>query len=216
MKKLVIFGFDGTLADTSPGILYCINTTATAMGYEPVEHNALYGVVGFPIEESFRKLFDMSDDEIEYATKNYSKLYSQKGKEMFTIYDGMEQTLKELRENGVKLAIATQKHIMYTSDMLEIFDVAELFDAVSATDVGVGTTKSDSLLQVCGELGISVEDSVLVGDSGIDAEGAQNVGMDFIAALYGWGFKNEDEAKRYVCKGCVDSPSKILPYVLTL
>lgn len=34
MKKLVIFGFDGTLADTAPGILYCFNTTAVAMGYE--------------------------------------------------------------------------------------------------------------------------------------------------------------------------------------
>ena len=40
MKKLVVFGFDGTLADTAPGILYCFNTTAVAMGYEPVEHSA--------------------------------------------------------------------------------------------------------------------------------------------------------------------------------
>ena len=51
MKKLVIFGFDGTLADTSPGILYCLNTTATSLGYPPVDHDALYGVIGFPLEE---------------------------------------------------------------------------------------------------------------------------------------------------------------------
>lgn len=80
MKKLVVFGFDGTLADTAPGILYCFNTTAVAMGYEPVEHSALYGVIGAPLEYGFKTLFNMSDDEIEYAVKNYSKLYSQKGK----------------------------------------------------------------------------------------------------------------------------------------
>lgn len=108
MKKLVIFGFDGTLADTAPGILYCFNTTAVAMGYEPVEHSALYGVIGTPLEYGFKTLFNMSDDEIEYAVKNYSKLYSQKGKEMFTVYDGIYDALRDLKKNGFKLAIATQ------------------------------------------------------------------------------------------------------------
>lgn len=109
MKKLVVFGFDGTLADTAPGILYCFNTTAVAMGYEPVEHSALYGVIGAPLEYGFKTLFNMSDDEIEYAVKNYSKLYSQKGKEMFTVYDGIYDALRELKKSGFKLAIATQK-----------------------------------------------------------------------------------------------------------
>ena len=112
MKKLVVFGFDGTLADTAPGILYCFNTTAVAMGYEPVEHSALYGVIGAPLEYGFKTLFNMSDDEIEYAVKNYSKLYSQKGKEMFTVYDGIYDALRELKKSGFKLAIATQKHRM--------------------------------------------------------------------------------------------------------
>lgn len=122
MKKLVVFGFDGTLADTAPGILYCFNTTAVAMGYEPVEHSALYGVIGAPLEYGFKTLFNMSDDEIEYAVKNYSKLYSQKGKEMFTVYDGIYDALRELKKSGFKLAIATQKHRMFTTDILETYE----------------------------------------------------------------------------------------------
>ena len=74
MKKLVVFGFDGTLADTAPGILYCFNTTAVAMGYEPVEHSALYGVIGTPLEYGFKTLFNMSDDEIEKRCKELSYL----------------------------------------------------------------------------------------------------------------------------------------------
>lgn len=35
MKKLIIFDYDGTLADTSPGIRYCYNTTASSMGFAP-------------------------------------------------------------------------------------------------------------------------------------------------------------------------------------
>ena len=73
MKKLVVFGFDGTLADTAPGILYCFNTTAVAMGYEPVEHSALYGVIGAPLEYGFKTLFNMSDDEIEQVNDCVNK-----------------------------------------------------------------------------------------------------------------------------------------------
>lgn len=216
MKKLAIFGFDGTLADTSPGILYCLNTTATAMGYTPVEHDALYGVIGSPLEQAFKKLFNMSDDEIEYATNNYSKLYSQKGEEMFTIYDGIVDALRELKKNGLMLAIATQKHIMFTSDMLETFESGDIFDAVCATDVDTNLTKSDLLLQACNRLGVSVEESVLIGDSSSEAEGAAKVGMDFIAVLYGWGFKSKEDTEGLDCCACVNSASEVLSKILML
>lgn len=209
MKKLIIFGFDGTLADTSPGILYCFNTTATAMGYEPVDHSSLYGVIGIPLEQGFKKLFGMKEDEIEYAANNYSKLYSQKGKEMFLMYPGIENALKKLKKDGCKLAIATQKHRMFTSDMLEVYEIQNLFDAVCATDVNTNLTKKDLLLQACEQTGVSVEDSILIGDNDIEAVGAQSIGMDFGAALYGWGFRTKEEAEKYNCKLYFDSASEI-------
>lgn len=209
MKKLVIFGFDGTIADTSPGILYCFNTTATAMGYQPVDHDALYGVIGIPLENGFRKLFNMKDDEIEYATNNYSKLYSQKGEEMFSLYPGIKNTLAQLRKEGCKIAIATQKHRMFTADMLGVYDIADLFDAVCATDVNTNLMKSDLILQACEQTGVSVEDAILIGDSNVDAEGARNVGIDFGAALYGWGFRSKEEAEKYNCKTSFNSADEI-------
>ena len=234
MKKLVIFGFDGTLADTAPGILYCFNTTAVAMGYEPVEHSALYGVIGAPLEYGFKTLFNMSDDEIEYAVKNYSKLYSQKGKEMFTVYDGIYDALhsgrnegafprksqcdalRELKKSGFKLAIATQKHRMFTTDILETYEASDVFDAVCATDVGTNLTKSHLLLQACEQTGVSVEESILVGDSTIEAKGAEEIGMDFLAVLYGWGFKTKEETEEYKCVGTVSSPAEISQKVMAL
>ena len=216
MKKFFVFGFDGTLADTAPGILYCFNTTAVAMGYEPVEHSALYGVIGAPLEYGFKTLFNMSDDEIEYAVKNYSKLYSQKGKEMFTVYDGIYDALRELKKSGFKLAIATQKHRMFTTDILETYEASDVFDAVCATDVGTNLTKSHLLLQACEQTGVSVEESILVGDSTIEAKGAEEIGMDFLAVLYGWGFKTKEETEEYKCVGTVSSPAEISQKVMAL
>lgn len=210
MKKLIVFGFDGTIADTSPGIIYCFNTTATAMGYSPVDHESMYGVIGIPLDKGFEKLYGMSEDEIEYATNNYSKLYSQKGREMMSLYAGIKESLEKLKEKGYKLAIATQKHRMFITDILEVHDeIGELFDVVCATDVNTNLNKSDLIMQACESLGVSVEDSVFVGDSDVDAEGAEKVGMDFVAVLYGWGFRSKEDAEKYNCKAYLASATEI-------
>ncbi len=111
---------------------------------------------------------------------------------MFTVYDGIYDALRELKKSGFKLAIATQKHRMFTTDMLETYEVSSVFDAVCATDVGTNLTKSHLLLQAC-EQRISVEESILVGDSTIEAKGAEEIGMDFLAVLYGWGFRTKEK-----------------------
>ncbi|MCQ2513674.1 MAG: HAD family hydrolase [Ruminococcus sp.] len=216
MKKLIIFGFDGTIADTSPGILHCFNTIAASMGFQPVGRKSLYGVIGFSLENGLRKLFDMTDDEAEYAIHNYSKLYSMKGKEMFLLYEGMEETLKKLKAEGYKLAIATQKHDMYTRDMLEAYKLTEYFDTICATDVVKETTKADLLRTVCERLGENPSESVFIGDNYVDAQAAEEIGMDFIAVLYGWGFKTRGEAERYNCKGILEKPTDIYSRVSIL
>ncbi len=211
MKKLIIIGFDGTIADTSPGILYCMNTTAIAMGYTAVPHEALYNIIGVSLEQGFKDLYGMKDDEIEYAMNNNSKLYSMKGEEMILLYDGIDEALKKLKDDGFKLAIVTQKNEKFIHNILGVYkNIGEHFDMVCATTVDIELEKSDMLRKVCDELGISEEDSVFVGDSYVDALAAQEVGMDFAAVLYGLGFRSEEETGQYEnCKACLRNASEI-------
>lgn len=210
MKQLVIIGFDGTIADTSPGVLYCMNTTAITMGYTPVPHDRLYGIIGVSLEQGFMQLYGMKEDEIEYAMNNYSKLYSMKGEEMILLYDGIDESLRKLKENGCKLAIVTHKHIRFITNMLGVYNaIGEQFDAVCATDVDTNLEKSDMLLKVCDQLGVAVEDSIFVGDSYVDALAAQSVGMDFAAALYGLGFRTREDVGEYKCREYLNSAEEI-------
>ena len=173
MKKLVIIGFDGTIADTSPGILYCMNTTALSMGYTPVAHDALYGVIGVSLEQGFMNLYGMKEDEIEYAMNQYSKLYSIKGEEMILIYDGIPEALQKLKADGMKLAIATQKNEKFINNMLAVYSyIGCLFDTVCATNVEREMTKTDMLRKVCADLEIEPADAIFVGDSYVDAVAA--------------------------------------------
>ena len=206
MKKLIIIGFDGTIADTAPGILYCMNTTALSMGYTPVSHEELYGVIGVSLEQGFMKLYGMKEDEIEYAMNQYSKLYSIKGEEMILIYDGIDDSLKKLKESGFKLAIVTQKNEKFINNMLGVYNyIGDLFDTVCATNVERDMTKTDMLLKVCADLEVETSDALFVGDSYVDAEAAQEAGVDFAAVLYGWGFRKKADAEQYDCREYINT-----------
>ena len=216
MKKLIIIGFDGTIADTAPGILYCMNTTALSMGYTPVSHEELYGVIGVSLEQGFMKLYGMKEDEIEYAMNQYSKLYSIKGEEMILIYDGIDDSLKKLKESGFKLAIVTQKNEKFINNMLGVYNyIGDLFDTVCATNVERDMTKTDMLLKVCADLEVEPSDALFVGDSYVDAEAAQEAGVDFAAVLYGWGFRKKADAEQYNCREYINT-ARELGYKLPL
>ena len=105
---------------------------------------------------------------------------------------------------------------MFTTDILETYEASDVFDAVCATDVGTNLTKSHLLLQACEQTGVSVEESILVGDSTIEAKGAEEIGMDFLAVLYGWGFRTKEETEEYKCVGTVSSPAEISQKVMAL
>ena len=216
MKKLIIIGFDGTIANTAPGILYCMNTTALSMGYTPVSHEELYGVIGVSLEQGFMKLYGMKEDEIEYAMNQYSKLYSIKGEEMILIYDGIDDSLKKLKESGFKLAIVTQKNEKFINNMLGVYNyIGDLFDTVCATNVERDMTKTDMLLKVCADLEVEPSDALFVGDSYVDAEAAQEAGVDFAAVLYGWGFRKKADAEQYDCREYINT-ARELGYKLPL
>ena len=216
MKKLIIIGFDGTIADTAPGILYCMNTTALSMGYTPVSHEELYGVIGVSLEQGFMKLYGMKEDEIEYAMNQYSKLYSIKGEEMILIYDGIDDSLKKLKESGFKLAIVTQKNEKFINNMLGVYNyIGDLFDTVCATNVERDMTKTDMLLKVCADLEVETSDALFVGDSYVDAEAAREAGVDFAAVLYGWGFRKKADAEQYDCREYINT-ARELGYKLPL
>ena len=210
MKKLVIIGFDGTIADTAPGILYCMNTTALSMGYTPVAHDALFGVIGVSLEQGFMNLYGMKPDDVEYAMNQYSRLYSMKGEEMILIYDGIDDSLKKLKEEGMKLAIVTQKNEKFINNMLAVYsEIGALFDTVCATNVDEEMEKTDMLRKVCDTLSVEPGEAIFVGDSYVDAIAAGEVGIDFAAALYGWGFRSKEDAQQYDCKAYLNNAGEI-------
>ena len=70
--KLVIFDLDGTLADTSPGILNSIRYTQKKMNLPEISLEKMYSHIGPPMAESYNRNFGLTGDKLQQAI-NYHK-----------------------------------------------------------------------------------------------------------------------------------------------
>lgn len=208
--KLIIFDLDGTLADTSRGIINCHKHANEKMGRPVYDETVLASVIGGPLLDTYRTKFNYSDEDAKKAVNIYRDRYATEGFKEASLYPKMKETLTELKNRGYKLAVATLKAERFAIPLLKELGVGELFDLIHGVDDNDTHTKT-SLLNLCmKELGVEPYDSVLVGDSLHDGVGAKKSGIGFIGATYGFGFKKEGELEALNPYAKIDTPSNLL------
>lgn len=194
--ELYFFDFDGTLVDTSKGVHHCFDLAAQELGMAIGGPERFEGVIGGPLKEGFSKGYGVPEHLLEQAVALYRKYYSEVGIHECQLYPGIIPLLKLLKEQGKKIAVATLKQQVTTEEMLNDFHLLQYMDGVYGPDAREKDTKASLLERGLEDLKVEKEKSVLVGDSIYDAQGAQQVNMDFIGVTYGLGFHNIEEIKQ--------------------
>lgn len=213
MKKLIIFDLDGTLLDTSEGIMHCYRKTGEILNLKENIFENKKCVIGGPLKDGFRRLYMIdSESQLEKAIAAYRSLYQSEGINMFTTYQGIEVLLKNLKENGYLLAVATLKAESYAKQMLDSSGLAEYFDVIHGWDGTDSCTKAYIITKVIFTLNLIPSDSILVGDSEYDAYGADAAEVDFLGVSYGFGIKKGDNKSQLF--PISDSPEDVLDYII--
>ncbi len=149
----------------------------------------LLSFIGPPLTDSFMRVYGIPAGEAEELVKLYRKVYPEENLFKAKHYPGMMETLERLRGSGVRCAIASYKPERYVIPLLKHFGFDRYMDSIHGSDPGGLLTKADIISLCVRECGSPDNASVLrVGDSEYDARGAEALGMDFAAAMYGFGF----------------------------
>jgi phosphoglycolate phosphatase len=185
---LFIFDLDGTLIDTSEGIINCYNYAAGLFLQEARPADRFRGVIGGPLLENFQKYYNMSEKTARKAVEIYREHYAREGIYQANVYEGIEELLKYIRQMGCSTAVATLKREDFSIAMLKHFGLLHLFDAVYGIDQNDTLTKVDLLNKCIGKLECNRQNSFLIGDSVHDANGAKTAKIPFVGVAYGWGF----------------------------
>ena len=207
----VIFDFDGTVADTGEGILKSLQYSFEAMGDPIPDLGDLKKFIGPPIYYSYTTFYGVSEDDVDLYVKKYRERYREKGIYESKVYDGVRELIVYLKEENIKVGIASSKpeQLIYAvSDYLEITD---LFDAIVGvkSDNSRHSTKAGLISQAMVDLGAEDKNKVLmVGDRMFDIDGAHDAGIKCCGAL--WGFGSEEEFRLHNADFIVNKPEEII------
>lgn len=203
MKKYasLIFDLDGTLLDTSSGILSAVKELFEARGLPLLPDDQMRSFIGPPIEHTFITL-DMSPDVAKDLAKGFRNIYFEKKLFDAEVFPNVKDLLKVCKDKGISLGVATNKRENYTITLLEYFGLAEFFDVIHGTDEKGNLTKTDIINNCLKDMSVSSSDALMVGDAWSDEVGAKEARVDFAAAMYGFGF-NENSKIECVFK-CYD------------
>lgn len=196
MYKCVLFDMDGTLVNTYQGIFNSYKYAFGKMNLEFQGEKFVGKMIGAPLLSVFKKHVGLSDEQAEQAVSYYREYYSELGKEEAFTYEGIEKSLIQLKDRGVLLGVATLKRETFAKEILHNLNLEQYFDIICGIDERDHMTKADLLKKCMKQLEVSAEETLLVGDSEYDAEGAEEAGVAFMAVLYGFGFKETESMKK--------------------
>ena len=187
--KLAIFDFDGTLGDTTGIILTTMAATFKAMGRQPLSEARYRSVIGLPLEKCFSSLIPLDEaGEAEYAAA-YRRMFDELDKKgAVTLYPGVLDTMRKLKDGGMKLAIASSRHRHTLDRYIAELGLAPLIEmTVGADDVTKAKPDPQPVNIILDALGVPAADTAMVGDAPFDILMGRAAGCRTIAVTYGNG-----------------------------
>ena len=194
--QTILFDLDGTLTDPGLGITNSVMYALRRFGIDVPPRERLYPFIGPPLDESFMRYFNMSQEQALQAIEIYREYFSTKGLLENQVYDGIDELLRSLKSNGKRLLVATSKPEVFSVRILEHFGIAKYFDVISGAllhppkGYGKADVIRDALKRACVT---DLNNVVMVGDRKHDIIGAHAVGLPAIGVLYGYGSSEEHE-----------------------
>jgi len=184
---VVIFDFDYTLADSSRGVLECINHAFKGMDLPKVVAEDAQRTIGLSLPNI---LVTLAGKEHEGRAGEFARLFVEKANEVMTdqtsVFEEVPKVIRRLKDEGMAIGIVSTKFRRRIEEILGREDLLEPFDViVGGEDVSRHKPDPEGLLAAIERLEGSPSGSLYVGDSVTDAETARRAGVPFAAVLNG-------------------------------
>ena len=188
MYRYAFFDLDGTLTDSSEGIINSIKYALEKNGYPVPDEAELLKFIGPPLADSFAGYLNLPKNQAQDMVDTYREYFAVKGLLENRVYDGAESMLAKLKRAGVELVLATSKPEKFARQILEHFELVKYFEIKDHQQV------------------------IMIGDREYDISGANDSGLDSIGVLYGFG--RREELRQAGATQIAESTEEVVKYVL--
>ncbi|MGL4519814.1 MAG: HAD family hydrolase [Phocaeicola sp.] len=215
MKKLVIFDLDGTLLNTIGDLAAAVNHALTHYGYPTHTEEEYRFFVGNGIAKLLERALPADKktaQEVEQLMTQFLPYYTAHSADLTAPYAGTIALLEKLQLAGYQLAVASNKHQAGTSELVALYFPTIQFISVLGQREGVAPKPHPTIVhESVAAAGVTIEETLYVGDSNVDMETANNAGVDVVGVA--WGFRPRAELEAYAPLAVIDTPEELLNFV---
>ena len=210
----VLFDLDGTLVDTAPDLIACLNKALKQYGFDPVSSNKLKPFISYGAAAMISKSVNDVDEHTQAKIlETMLACYQDNIAEHSQFFSGITDTLNTIESLGLKWGIVTNKRERFTNPLV---DALNLTDRVACVVSGDTTANSkphpEPMLTACAQANVKPEECVYIGDALHDIAAGKNAKMKTLAAIYGY-LKPDDNPDNWGADALIESPEQLTSWI---
>ena len=207
---MILIDVDGTLVDSVPDLAYCVDELMMQLGRPTHGADKVRNWVGNGVERLCRRALvgqldgEPSDEDFEKAYPIFVELYSENTSKRSHLYPGVREGLEYLKSQGYKLGCVTNKAAQFTIPLLKDLGVHDEFEVIVCGDeLPEKKPHPMPLLHAAEKMGVTPEQSLMLGDSMSDVKAARAAGFQIICMSY--GYNHGEDIRDYNPDAVIDS-----------
>ncbi len=207
-RPVLIFDLDGTLTHSKPGIIACLKQTIESYGLHVT--GPLDRFVGPPVEDWALELLPEAGQSSRTAfARDYRACYNDTGWKNNSLFPGIREALAELARRGFPLYVCTSKQQHFAIRILEAFQLAHLFAAISGDKAEYDDHSKGQLLRtLLREHSLAQKEVWIIGDRIHDFQAARENSIRSLAVAWGYG----EDSEYGLADAIIQQPADLLTF----
>lgn len=213
MKKACVFDLDGTLMNTISTVAGYANRALEMHGFAPYPERKYCYFVGngakVLVERMLAGQDALTEENYRKVYADYNRMYDAAPNEGSAPYPGIPELIAALKEREILTAVLSNKPDFAAREVVKTFFAPGSFEVVHGGREGVPLKPSAvPVLSVLEELGVTPEECLYIGDTGVDMQTGRGAGIFTVGVL--WGFRTEAELKENRADRIIATPAELL------
>lgn len=205
----LLFDLDGTLVNTSEGILNSAKYALDRLGIIERDPDRLNQFIGPPLKDTFLMQYGFDEPAATRAVETFREYYRETGIRQCQLYPGIPEVLAKLRSSGFRLFVATSKPTYFSEIILNALGVAQEFQEIVGSNLDNTRSRKSEIIQYILDAysEFSQNSFVMIGDKSQDLKGAEQCNIPAVGVMYGFGTFDELNAHPHLA--LVASPADL-------
>ena len=219
--RLIVFDLDGTLLNSLEDLADSANWVLEQHGFPTHPVDAYRYFVGDGVRKLIERILpqeECTEARIEQCRQEFVAYYKVHMEDKTSVYEGITELLVELKNRGLKIAVATNKVHIAVKPLMEKYFPEIRFDSMIGQRESVPVKPAPQIMfDILRETGCEPSEALHVGDTATDMQLAHNAGVTPVGVL--WGYRPLEELQEAGAKFIIEKPEELLrlvhEYILT-